>query len=102
MKNNFWTKIPQNGHCELLKKIMFFFFFFSGMFKTRWFVTPVILFTLIYNIPKFFELELVYPPDEIICQSNSTQCSSEKLENFVDQVELKPTEMRINKVNLHT
>ena len=72
------------------------------MFKTRWFVTPVILFTLIYNIPKFFELELVYPPDEIICQSNSTQCISEKLENFVDQVELKPTEMRINKVNLHT
>ena len=72
------------------------------MFKTRWFVTPVILFTLIYNIPKFFELELVYPPDGNICQSNSTQCSSEKLENFVDQVELKPTEMRINKVNLLT
>ena len=41
-----------------------------------------ILFSITYNIPKFFELELVYPPDEIICQSNSTQCSSEKLENF--------------------
>ena len=66
------------------------------MFKTRWFVTPVILFTLVYNIPKFFELELVYPPaDEIDCTGNQTKCH----ENYnINQVELKPTHMRINRV----
>ena len=70
-------------------------FFFSGMCKTRWFVTPVIIFTIVYNIPKFFELHLVYPSNEIDCGTNTTKCDEK--ENF-KEVALKPTNMRINKV----
>ena len=65
--------------------------------KTRWFVTPVIIFTIVYNIPKFFELHLVYPPNSIECQTNSTQCIEKEI---LESVELKPTSMRINKVSI--
>ena len=35
MKNNFWTKIPQNGHCELLKKIHIFFLLFQWYVQNK-------------------------------------------------------------------
>ena len=35
---------------------------FRHVYSTRTFVIPVIVFTLIYNVPKFFELEVEYIP----------------------------------------
>ena len=97
---------------------------YSGIFKTRWFVLPVVLFTLVYNIPKFFELRLVFTP-EGSSQGNQTQncldvnlnntvgCSARQLEsdvvierneseNLTDSesfVDIAPTAMRINRVS---
>ena len=37
------------------------FFFFRRVYTSRTFIIPVVVFTLFYNIPKFFELQVKVP-----------------------------------------
>ena len=44
------------------------FIFFRQIYSTRTFVLPVIILTMTYNIPKFFELTVSYIPVDYITQ----------------------------------
>ena len=84
----------------------------SGILKTRWFILPIVVFTLIFNIPKFFELKWDLPCEtpldleaENCTMFNQTSdlCSelmfTEEKEQFWSEFDIGPTEMRKNRVN---
>jgi len=45
---------------KLMIKFMQFLSFFRHVYSTKSFVIPVILFSCLYNVPKFFELRVGY------------------------------------------
>lgn len=95
------------------------------MYSTKTFVIPVIIFTLVYNVPKFFELSIEYEPTEegvferFVSANhpnatddalfNDANVSASLRESFIDgfdwnnytgsyQVNLKPTELRLDRI----
>ena len=50
------------------------------MYSTRTFVIPVLLFTVLYNVPKFFELTLEHVPVDHVVSGNETL--NQTLEKF--------------------
>ena len=86
---------------------IFFIMFFRHVYSTRTFVIPVFIFTLLYNVPKFFELTLVYVPvdhvEEIQANDPNATLPSFELYDWTNytgrvRVELKPTSLRINRI----
>ena len=76
----------------------FYFFIFRRVYSTKMFIIPVILFSILYNISKFWELEVEY----IVTLNNGTLIPEIELDNetitekWNTTVYLKPTDLRTN------
>ena len=69
--------------------------YFRGFYKTRWFILPVIGLSLTYNIPKFFELKLIFvDEDPEMFQNYFLNDTVKDLKNVT--VDIAATEMRLN------
>ena len=56
-----------------------FFVFFRRLYNTKMFITPVILFSIVYNFSKFWELEV--KQDRSITFENGTKVSEKDLDD---------------------
>ena len=75
-----------------------FLTFFRGSYKSRYFLVPVVVFSIAYTVPKFFELRLAWRPSgcDLGDQMNVTQCSCDQA-NVTCGPELIATDLRKSK-----
>ena len=66
-------------------------FTFRKVYSTKTFIIPVVLFSVTYNIPKFFELTT----ENVTVNANSTPCTRNLASNLTF-VDLRPTWLRTN------
>ena len=75
---------------------------FRGFYKTRWFIVPVVCLSLTYNIPKFFELKLIFAEEDpnmfegLINHSAISPFTHLEVRNIT--VDIVATDLRLNQV----
>ena len=85
--------------------------FFRGFYKTRWFIVPVVGLSLTYNIPKFFELKLIFAEEDpnmfegLINHSAISSAEHQNIEQPFTHLEVRnitvdivATDLRLNQV----
>ena len=84
---------------------------FRGFYKTRWFIVPVVGLSLTYNIPKFFELKLIFAEEDpnmfegLINHSAISSAEHQNIEQPFTHLEVRnitvdivATDLRLNQV----
>ena len=80
---------------------------FRGFYKTRWFIVPVVCLSLTYNIPKFFELKLIFAEEDpnmfegLINHSAISSAEHQNIEHLEVRnitVDIVATDLRLNQV----
>ena len=69
---------------------------YRGFYKTRWFIVPVVGLSLTYNIPKFFELKLIFAEEGGFEGMEDQEMVDHPLRNVT--VDIAATDMRLNQV----